>query len=100
MNDKDKQRVCNKISTSVWEFYKITMRISQLYRNFHRDRTTFLLDLTIRSCIVKISDRLFRHKCYPLLCNYYSQVNILEVTGSTTVDLILAVLDNHGTFQC
>ena len=29
-----------------------------------------------------------------------SQLNILEVTSSITVDLILAVLDNDGTFQC
>ena len=27
MNDKDKQQVCNDISTSVWEFHKITIGI-------------------------------------------------------------------------
>ena len=57
--DGEFQEVCNDISKSVWEFYKITMRISQLCRNLHRDRTTFLLDLTIRIYIVNISDRFF-----------------------------------------
>ena len=45
MNDKDKQQVCNDISISVWEFYKITMRISQLSRNIHRENITFYFGL-------------------------------------------------------
>ena len=40
-NDWDFQQVRNDIGTSVWKFYKKTMRINQLYRNLHRDGTTF-----------------------------------------------------------
>ena len=72
------QQVCNDISTSVWESYKITMRISQFHRNLHIDGTTFLLDEMIRICIVKMRDRFFWLKYWPLLCNCCSQFNILE----------------------
>ena len=34
------------------------------------------------------------------LCFETIVANILEVTGSITADLILAVLDNDGTFHC
>ena len=56
----------------VWELYKITMRIIQLSRNIQRENITFYFGLkllhifrilTIRSCIVEISGRLFWLKC-------------------------------------
>ena len=58
-------------TTGVWEFQKITMRISQLSRNIQRENIIFYFGLkwlhfwilTIRSCIVKISGRLFWCKC-------------------------------------
>ena len=46
MNDKDKQQVCNEISTSVWESYKITMRIIKLSNNIHRENIIFYFGLT------------------------------------------------------
>ena len=58
-NDGEFQQVCNNISTSVWESYKMTIRIIQLYRNLHSDRTPFLLGLIVGSFIVKISAKLF-----------------------------------------
>ena len=53
-------------------------------------------DLNISLCFETI---VVKSTFWKLLASY-SQVNILEVTGSIIVDLILAVLDNHGTFQC